>query len=349
MRYQALLIALLTLTSTAVAFDLGSQQPAKPLDGAVYQPPAEPPRQGGDTIEEAIPITIPGTFTGTTVGYTNNYDEVCPYPDSTAPDVVYSVTPAMNAVVDIDLCYSSFDTKLYVYDANLNLVACNDDAHFGPPCFTYSSRLEDVPLQADVTYYIVIDGYGSSAGEYQLDIAETEPCVITVPPPGPGIQHENEPPLVDGYQDAHNGGCNSPEFGHPFQTISNDLFCGVSGWYTDAGGEPRRDTDWFLVPVNVNGRLDITGDAEHATYVFELYPQDCGSVLVQQNLIIGPCNEHGETMTIEGEPGALVWLWVGPTTFDGPVNEYNYVLELNINVPVATESRSWTGVRSLFR
>ena len=96
MRYQALLIALLTLTSTAVAFDLGSQQSAKPLDGAVYQPPAEPPRQGGDTTEEAISITIPGTYTGTTVDYTNNYDEICPYAGSTAPDVVYSVTPTEN-------------------------------------------------------------------------------------------------------------------------------------------------------------------------------------------------------------------------------------------------------------
>jgi hypothetical protein len=68
MRYQALLITLLALTSTTAAFDLSNQQPAKPLDSSVYQPPADPPRQGGDTIEDAIPITIPGTYTGTTVG-----------------------------------------------------------------------------------------------------------------------------------------------------------------------------------------------------------------------------------------------------------------------------------------
>ena len=61
MRNLAPLIALLALTSTAAAFDLGNQQPAKPLDSSVYQPPAEPPRQGGDTIENVIPITIPGT------------------------------------------------------------------------------------------------------------------------------------------------------------------------------------------------------------------------------------------------------------------------------------------------
>jgi hypothetical protein len=84
----------------------------------------------GDTIETAIPIpTIPGTYTGTTVGYNNNYDEACPYGGSTAPEVVLQVTPTEVMTVDIDLCYSSYDTKLYVYDEFLNLIACNDDFH----------------------------------------------------------------------------------------------------------------------------------------------------------------------------------------------------------------------------
>ena len=53
-------------------------------------------------------------------------------------------------------------------------------------------------------------------------------------------------------------------------------------------------------------------------------------------------------MTITGEPGSLVWFWVGPTTFTGPVNEYNYILYLNLEDPVQTETNSWTGVKSLF-
>ena len=347
MRKLLVFALMLTVAGSAMALELGNRAPAKPVDNSVYMPPAEV-RQGGNTILEAVAIVVPGTWNGTTAGYTNNYDEVCPFSGSTAPDVVYSVTPTESINVDIDLCFSSYDTKLYVYDENLNLVGCNDDFYFGAPCFTFSSKLENVPMQAGMTYYIIVDGYGSQAGVYQMDITETGPCVITFPPPGPGVQYENEPPLVDGYLDAHNGGCNSPEFGYPFQTINENLFCGVSGWYADTSGEPRRDTDWFLAPLNPSGRLEITGDAEYPTYVFVLYPHDCGSVLVQQNLIIGPCNEHGETLTILGAPGSLVWLWVGPTTFDGPVNEYNYILELDIHVPVQTESRSWTGVKSLF-
>jgi len=253
------------------------------------------------------------------------------------------VTPAEDVVVDIDLCYSSYDTKLYVYDENLNLVGCNDDFHFGAPCFTFSSKLENVAMSAGMTYYVIVDGYGAAAGAYQMDIGTFEPCVIECPV---GAQLENEPPLADGYQDAWNGGCNSPEFGNPFQVIDSPVFCGVSGWYIGASGGETRDTDWFHITIPDGGVLEVVGDAEFATYMFELFPQDCGSVGVVQNVIIGPCNEA--SMTIVGAPGSLVWFWVGPTTFSGPVNEFNYLLNLNIGDPIAVENHSWTGVKSLF-
>jgi hypothetical protein len=334
---------MLTLAGSAMAFELGAQAPAKPADNSVYTPPAEPPRQGGDTILDAVAIVVPGTWTGTTVGYNNNYDEICPYSGSTAPDVVYSVTPTEDISVDIDLCFSSYDTKLYVYDENLNLVGCNDDFHFGAPCYVFSSKLENVAMSAGMTYYIIVDGYGSAAGAYQMDIDVFEPCVIECPV---GAQLENEPPLQDGYQDAWNGGCNSPEFGSPFQVIDSPIFCGVSGWYIGSTGGETRDTDWFHITMPEGGVLEVIGDAEFATYMFELFPQDCGSVGVVQNVIIGPCNEA--SMTIVGAPGSLVWFWVGPTTFSGPVNEFNYVLNLNIGDPIAVENHSWTGVKSLF-
>ena len=64
-----------------------------------------------------------------------------------------------------------------------------------------------------------------------------------------------------------------------------------------------------------------------------------------QNVIIGPCVEG--TMVIPGAPGSTVWFWVGPTTFTGPVNEYDYVL-LNNTIWDAVEEHSWTGVKALF-
>ncbi len=307
---------------------------------------AEHSAQAGDTILTAFAATIPGTYTGTTVGYNNNYDEICPYTGSTAPDVVYRLQPAADIRVDIDLCYSSYDTKVYMYDQNLNLVACNDDFYWATPCFTYSSKLEGVSLQGGGVYFVVIDGYGTTAGSYHMEITEFEPCVVYIPG---GVQLEGEPPLVDGYQDAYNGGCNSPEFGNPFQLINGWSLAGVSGWYISPAGGATRDTDWFYKVMPPWGVLEITGDAEQQTYLFELGPQDCGSVGVIQNVIIGPCAPN--TLQIYGPPNSLVWFWVGPTTFTGPpgISEYNYMLYFNYHGATKTERHSWTDVKSLFR
>jgi len=122
---------------------LSNQAPLKP-EHVVVPPPADPEviRQGGDTIDDATVVAaIPYDNTGTTAGYTDDYDEVCPYNTPGSPDVVYTYTPAGDIEVNIDLLGSTYDTKLYVYDADLNLVACNDDFYSD-----YVSKLEYVPL-----------------------------------------------------------------------------------------------------------------------------------------------------------------------------------------------------------
>jgi hypothetical protein len=233
---------------------------------------------------------------------------------------------------------SSYDTKIWIWDANLELIACNDDYY--PD---YTSRIDMVHLEAGVTYYVVIDGYGGDHGDYLLAVTEFElPCDLACPA---GAELEGEPTLVDGYVDVHNSGCGGTVQPLPFGVISQPVFCGVSGWYVTADGTDARDTDWFEVVVPDVGFLEIVGDAELATYLFELGPQDCGSVDVIQNVTVGPCRE--ESLTIAGAPGSVVWLWVGPTVFEGPVNEYDYVLYTNL-AGVATEARSWSAVKGLF-
>jgi hypothetical protein len=329
---------MLTLVGSAMAFDLGTDRPAKPEVNYPQNVPGDM-RQGGDTIIDAVVVALPViNGTGTTAGYTNDYDEICPFSGSLSPDVVYTFTPDVDLAVDIDLFGSTYDTKVYVYDGNLALVACNDD--FYPD---YVSKLENVAVMAGMQYYVIVDGYGGASGNYVINITPFEPCVVECPA---GAELEGEPAIVDGYADAFNGGCNSPEFGNPFSAITSGLFCGKSGWYVTSDGLGSRDTDWFTLTVPADGFIEITGDAQFATYMFELGPQDCGSVAVIQNVIFGPCTEA--TMTIAGAPGGTVWFWVGPTTFDGPVNEYDYVLMSNLGPIVATEAHSWTGVKALF-
>ncbi len=327
----------------AAAFDLGTRAPAKLAGNATALPP-DPAvlRQGGDTIEDAVRVPIPSIdLVGTNVGYGDDYGESCPYGGGTSPDVVYSILPDRDMGVNLDMYGSSYDTKVFVYDQDLQLIACNDD--FYPD---YTSFIENMPVVGGLEYFVVVDGYFGDAGDYLLDIVEWVPCVIECPV---GAVLEGEPPLTVNYDDLFNGGCNTHQANPPFQTITAPLFCGVSGFYSVHGDLFSRDTDWFLIDIPQSGVLEITGDAEESCFLFELGPQDCDDVAVVQDVIIGKCAEA--SMTITGEPGATVWFWVGPTAFASPdgadVYEFDYVLELNLD-PVATENHSWSDVKSLF-
>ena len=216
----------------------------------------------------------------------------------------------------------------------------------------YVSKIEAMPVMNGVQYFVVIDGYGSDFGDYVLAIVEfvpPPPCIIECPA---YYQQENEPPLEIDYADAWNGGCNSPEFGNPFQQITFGGFCGVSGYYLN-GGANSRDTDWFEATIYDAGVLEITGDAEELSWIFELGPQDCGSVGVVQQLSIGPCLDG--SMAIVGPPGSVVWIWVGPQSFVSPDGSDVYEYDYYLCAPswscgdLPTEEHSWSGVKSLFR
>jgi hypothetical protein len=129
-------------------------------------------RQGGEDMASAAVIgVLPFSGAGTTIGYLNDYDEVCPYTGSTSPDVVYSVTPCMDGVLDITLCGASdYDTKLYVYDAAGMLVACNDDFCPGYVSELMSANGEGVAVTGGALYYIIVDGYSTAFGNYTIDI-----------------------------------------------------------------------------------------------------------------------------------------------------------------------------------
>jgi hypothetical protein len=337
------LVSFLAVASLATAHDLGTSRPAKPPRSA--PPPAPDParlRQGGDTILDAVEIAIPTmNLAGTTVGYVNDYDEICPFSGSTSPDVVYTFIVPISNLITIDMIGSNYDTKIYVYDQNLSLVACNDDYYAD-----YTSKIEFLSILAGVQYYLVIDGYGGDAGDYLLSIHENTWWIPQCPPDG---QHEDEPPLAVDYVDLWNGGCDADAADPPLQAITQPVFCGVSGWYRAQGVE-HRDTDWFTIAIPATGSLEIAAHAWFAMYMFELAPQDCGSVSVVQSVAFGP-GIFSATMTIAGAPGETVWCWVGPTTFGAPygqdVFEYDYLLELSL--PVAVESRNWNAVKALFR
>ena len=339
-----LILAMICVVAvSALGFELGHRAPDKPA-GVTAPPPPDPAvlRQGGDTIVDAVEIDMYYTGSGTTSGYTDDYDEVCPYSGSTSPDVVYTFVASYSSSLTVDLQGSSYDTKVYLYDENLDLIACNDD--FYPD---YTSRLDAVPVMYGVRYYLVVDGYGGDFGEYQIEV--TDVVGDTTHCPAGGVW-EDEPELVDGYIDEHNGGCNSiDDIGYaPFQHITSEEFCGYAGWYLSTNGSNFRDTDWFTVTIPASGSLYIEGEGDQWTYLYELGPQDCDSVGVLQSTMFGQLSPAGFTVT--GVPGADVWIWVGSSVYEqppgSPDNEYLYVLHLE--GVVAVENQSWSHVKALF-
>jgi len=216
------------------------------------------------------------------------------------------------------------------------------------------SLLENVQMNAGMQYFIIIDGYGGDFGDYVLSVSSIIGiCFHGSCPPGSVL--EGEPELMDGYVDAYNGGCNSPEFGNPFQMLEANepgghlTFCGKGGWYDDG----LRDTDWFTVILDPEGAgvLECSLCGEFPTNLFELGPQNCDEVGVLQAAL---SQWEWAYMTIVGTPGDLVWLWVGPTTYSPPPgfigHEYEYILELvGLQGPVATDPHTWTQVKGLYR
>ncbi len=317
------------------------------VETGVTPPPPDPAtvRQGGDTFADAflMPMEI-FSASGWTTGYTHDYDEVCPYSGSESPDVVYRVTPEYDSWVDIDLWGSEYDTKVYVYGAGMELIACNDDYYAD-----YTSFIEGVQLYRGVKYYIVIDGYGGDHGQYHLYVGPPPPGGGEVECPS-GAPLENEPPLEDGYVDAHNGGCTNLDQGlNLLDFLFDDPYCATSGWF-DGG----RDHDWYRGYTTYGHEsVEVLAEVEQTTWLLGYGGADCGDLELRESVLVEPGDEGW--MTVPGGTYEEIWievhpdLAVAPPGFEG--NEYDYLIMQAFPVgeqPVAVQERSWTSVKGLF-
>ena len=137
---------------------------------------APPSLTPGNVVQSAFHIPmIPFEDSGNTAaGFENNYDDCSDNSDS--PEAVYKFSPAADVTVSISTCYSSFDTKVYVYENTTStVVACNEDAGFDDYyyCGYYTSYADSVVMTAGNDYYIVVDGWGGDAGFYNLQVFDT--------------------------------------------------------------------------------------------------------------------------------------------------------------------------------
>jgi hypothetical protein len=285
-------------------------------------------KQGGDVISSATVITtLPYSDAGTTTGYTHDYNEACTYTTAGAPDVVYAYTPSANVVVNLSLCGSGYDTKMYVYNSDPptvgSPVACNDDS---PVCGSgsagYRSYIGALSLSAGTTYYIIVDGYGSSSnGTYTLNVTVAA-CDVTQPV-GAALEGEacsgdlDNPPA-----DNVNGGCNSTP--NVFGSIA--LGGSVFGQTWSNATTGYRDTDWYQFTLTEPMTVTLKGVSEAPVALYLLSGTCAGgmSVAASANLLV-PCDTGvASTILLAGTYVA----WVGGTgTTDnlcanGPWNYY---------------------------
>ncbi|MHC4498587.1 MAG: DUF7901 domain-containing protein, partial [Planctomycetota bacterium] len=208
---------------------------------------------------------LPFSDAGNTCGYVDDYDEICPW-SSFSPDVAYSYAPASNITIDISLCNSLYDTKVYVYEGGCpgTLVACNDDS-----C-GYQSELIGVSLTGGNTYYIIVDGYGGDCGDYIIDVTSVPlpncppDTLFGQPVHGPGD------PWAAINSDANSGYLVYENFWDVNGYICDIHFWGMDvyydpilGWiecdedpmtfeikfYQDAGGQPGAEMCSYTIPI----------------------------------------------------------------------------------------------------
>ncbi len=225
---------------------------AESLPQTVY---TNPGRAGGEDISTAVAITAtPFVDTGNTSGAVNDYGEDCPGGlVAAAGDHVYSYTPVspFGDWVDISLCGSSYYTNIWVYKyegVSDSIVACQRfdlDCGSSPP---FNSKLDQVPMDSGMSYYIVIDGDAVSMpneGQYICSVLATprpvpgdtlniHPCIgdagngyMMI-----GLEFNNEVDTELTWLGSMDDGMTFPE-GGTFDTINGPTYPGIDYWMGD--------------------------------------------------------------------------------------------------------------------
>ena len=107
--------------------------------------------------------TVPQTVTGTTVGRIDTTSPSCGAPGGL--DAVYTFSAPTDGIYRFDTVGSTFDTILHVRAGVCVApeLACDDDT-------MGVQSMVSVRLGAGQTVSVVVDGFGSNAGVYTLNI-----------------------------------------------------------------------------------------------------------------------------------------------------------------------------------
>ena len=206
-------------------------------------PPAPPP--ANDVCSGAIDLGItPGSVSGTTAGSATNAGApgFCGTSLNTAAGVWYQFTPIVNGTALLDLCGSSFDTKMGVFEGpcgSLTCIAGEDDDFLASGCggndpFLGNEASDEVAVVAGTTYYVYVTGFGTSEGTFTLNF-DLPTCELIAPAPvtvsiDPGTCEAQVTLEVGGAASGTGGGSSNVQVGNtinqlPAELKSNAGFC----------------------------------------------------------------------------------------------------------------------------
>jgi len=196
-------------------------------------------------------VTIPpsgGVFTGSTTG-SDTLSGSCGG-GATGPEKVYQWSPDISGTATIETCGTGtdYDTVVYMRSGDCEAgteISCNDDACANSTGSALASRITPT-VTAGQTYFIIVDGFGSSSGNFTL---------FVIPP--------NPPPIPDVKANGSDGPVTIPQGDNLIVTISLDPVTHngeAADWWISANSP--FGTFWFTlgsgwvfsgVPISVFG------------------------------------------------------------------------------------------------
>ncbi|MCB9213498.1 MAG: HYR domain-containing protein [Alteromonas sp.] len=133
-----------------------------------------------DLCTNAEPITCGQTVSGNTTLATFDNVGFCGT-SNTAPGVWYTFT-GTGSLVNLSTCnQAAYDTKITVFSGSCAALVCEDGNDDGPGCSGFTSDL-DVCTTAGTTYYVLVHGFSSAVGAFDLTLTCDPPLAITCPP-----------------------------------------------------------------------------------------------------------------------------------------------------------------------
>jgi hypothetical protein len=154
---------------------------------------------GGIGCGDFLITSLPFTDTGTNVGMGDDWDVTF----SDGEDVAYTLNVTAPMVIDVTLCDAAtdYDTKLEIFTADENCIETTTGYYNDDYTCVYNGLYSSIIGAAlePGQYYIVVDGFGGSTGNYGITVTQSGMQAASMPNLKAEVVEETEKMLSLGY------------------------------------------------------------------------------------------------------------------------------------------------------